>query len=44
METECRVNIYITTSIRGPVRKKGGYGYIIEFNKKDGNPITISGF
>ncbi len=44
METECRVNIYITTSIRGPVRKKGGYGYIIEFIKKDGNPITRSGF
>ena len=43
METECRVNIYITTSIRGPARKNGGYGYVIEFIKKDGSPITRSG-
>lgn len=43
MDTECRVNIYITTSIRGPVRKNGGYGYVIEFIKKDGSPITRSG-
>ena len=43
MDTECRVNIYITTSIRGPARKNGGYGYVIEFIKKDGSPITRSG-
>ena len=43
MDTECRVNIYITTSIRGPARKNGGYGYVIEFIKKDGTPITRSG-
>lgn len=43
METECRVNIYITTSIRGPARKNGGYGYVIEFIKKDGSPVTRSG-
>ncbi len=42
METECRVNIYITTSIRGPAKRKGGYGYVIEFIKKDGSPITRS--
>ena len=34
METECRVNIYITTSIRGPAKRNGGYGYVIEFIKK----------
>ena len=43
METECRVNIYITTSIRGPAKRNGGYGYVIEFIKKDGSPITRSG-
>ena len=43
MDTGCRVNIYITTSIRGPARKNGGYGYVIEFIKKDGSPITRSG-
>lgn len=43
METECRVNIYITTSIRGPARKNGGYGYVIEFIKKDGSPVTRIG-
>ncbi len=43
MDTECKVNIYITTSIRGPARKNGGYGYVIEFIKKDGSPITRSG-
>nr|DAP37270.1 MAG TPA: ribonuclease HI [Caudoviricetes sp.] len=42
METECRVNIYITTSIRGPAKRRGGYGYVIEFIKKDGSPITRS--
>jgi hypothetical protein len=42
VETECRVNIYITTSIRGPAKRKGGYGYVIEFIKKDGSPITRS--
>ena len=43
METECRVNIYITTSIRGPEKRNGGYGYVIEFIKKDGSLITRSG-
>lgn len=43
METECRVNIYITTSIRGPAKRNGGYGYVIEFIKKDGSLITRSG-
>ena len=43
METECRVNIYITTSIRGPAKRNGGYGYVIEFIKKDGSPVTRSG-
>ena len=43
METECIVNIYITTSIRGPAKRNGGYGYVIEFIKKDGSPITRSG-
>lgn len=43
MDTECRINIYITTSIRGPARKNGGYGYVIEFINKDGSPITRSG-
>jgi hypothetical protein len=43
VETECRVNIYITTSIRGPAKRNGGYGYVIEFIKKDGSPITRSG-
>lgn len=43
METECRVNIYITTSIRGPAKRNGGYGYVIEFIKKDGSQITRSG-
>jgi hypothetical protein len=42
VETECRVNIYITTSIRGPAKRRGGYGYVIEFIKKDGSPITRS--
>ena len=43
MDTECRVNIYITTSIRGPAKRTGGYGYVIEFIKKDGSPATRSG-
>jgi ribonuclease H len=43
VETECRVNIYITTSIRGPAKRNGGYGYVIEFIKKDGSPVTRSG-
>jgi hypothetical protein len=43
VDTECRVNIYITTSIRGPAKRTGGYGYVIEFIKKDGSPATRSG-
>lgn len=37
------VNIYITTTIRGPSKRQGGYGYVIEFIKKDGSPVTRSG-
>lgn len=37
------VNIYITTTIKGPSKRQGGYGYVIEFIKKDGSSVTRSG-
>lgn len=39
-----RVNLYIESSIHGPVVKTGGYGYVIEFKKHNGIPVTREGF
>lgn len=41
---EFRVNIYISTSRRGPSKGPGKYMYVIEFlSKKTGEPITREG-
>lgn len=43
MEQRMKVNMYIATSRRGPSKGPGKYIYLLEYIKKNGEPVTIWG-